>query len=180
MWEFLLLDSQPKQLFMKLKLLLLFLISLSSLGAAPSSIDSLGLPEAPENRYQLEQVEQIDREAEVWYSFYTYYTSGEAQVKHGLWIERMRSRDRERHASDFVETRRIYYAGEVSNHSVVSVWINGVLRQRDYILSEDLRVTVKYNEQGQEMRGAKANARGGRAKKERIIRVFDNVYNLTK
>ncbi|MDF3128504.1 hypothetical protein P0Y35_04790 [Kiritimatiellaeota bacterium B1221] len=164
---------------MKLKIILMCFISFSALWAAPSSIDSLGLPEVPENRYQLDEWEKIDREAEIWYTFYTYYKSGEDEVKHGLWIERTRSRDRERHATDFEETRKIYYEGEVSVHSVVSIWINGVLRQRDYILSEDLRVTVKFNEQGQEMRGPKANARGGRAKKERIIRVFNDVYNLT-
>ncbi|WFB37468.1 hypothetical protein P3T73_06805 [Kiritimatiellota bacterium B12222] len=161
----------------KIFCILLFLTSFT-LQAAPSSIDSLGLPEKPETRYDLDEVENIDREERVWYEFYTSYTENGEEVKHGLWMERERSRDRERHDTDYVEVRKIYYQGEVSTHSVVSTWVNGVLRERNYILSEELNVLIKYNAQGQEIMGPKANARGGRAKRERITRIFNEVYQI--
>jgi hypothetical protein len=156
------------------------LLCLSSLPllAAPSSIDALGLPEAPENRYNLEEFESVLPDALIWYTFYTYFNEGGEEVKHGLWIERTRSRDRERYNRDYMEVRRIYYHGKISQHAIESTWIGGVLRQRDYILSENLVITIRYNEQGQEEMGPKANARAGRAKRERITRVFDEVYKL--
>ena len=165
--------------FMKLKLLIFIIMYISALRAAPSSIDSLGLPEEPETRYNVETSETILRDELVWYSFYSFFISESGdETKHGLWIERIRSRDRERFNTDFVETRKIYYSGEESLHSVVSTWVAGILRERQYIISEELNITLKYNDQGQEIRGPKASARGGRAKRERIIRVFNEIYKL--
>ena len=146
---------------------------------APSSIDSLGLPAFPENRYNLETSESILRDELVWYRFYTYFTNDSGnETRHGLWIERIRSRDRERYNTDFVETRKIFYQGSESQHAVISTWVGGVLRERKYVLSEKLEIVIEYNEAGQEMMGPKANARGGRAKRERITRVFDEIYKL--
>lgn len=162
----------------KIFLTLIFL-QFSALFAAPSSIDALSLPEVPANRYNLEKVELVQADSLVWYTAYSFHKSGELEIKHGLWIERTRSRDRERYNTDYEEMRRIYYEGEASIHGVKSIWVAGVLRQRDYILSENLVITIEYNDQGQEMMGPKANARGGRAKREQIIRVFNDVYKLT-
>ena len=165
---------------MKYRFLMLLTLSITSFLAASSSIDSLGLPAHPENRFSLQTFEELDRDALVWYTYYRYYLEEGSQVKHGLWIERVRSRDRERFDTDFEEVRHMYYQGERSTHSVKSIWIGGVLRERIYTLSEQLQIEVKYNADGREMMEGTANARGGRAKRERIVRVFKDVYNLNQ
>ena len=165
---------------MKYRFLMLLTFSVSSFLVASSSIDSLGLPAHPENRFSLQTFQQMDRDALVWYTLYRYFLEEGAQVKHGLWIERVRSRDRERFDTDFVELRHIYYQGVRSAHSVKSIWIGGVMRERIYTLTEKLKIEVNYNEEGREMMEGAANARGGRAKRERIVRVFKDVYNLNQ
>ena len=165
---------------MKYRLLMLLTLSVSSLLAAASSIDSLNLPSHPENRFSLETVERMDPDALVWFTYYRYYLEEGSQVKHGLWIERVRSRDRERFDTDFEEIRHMYYQGERSAHSVKSIWIAGVLRKRVYRLTEQLTIEVTYNEDGRERMEGAAKARGGRAKRERIVRIFQDVYNLNQ
>jgi hypothetical protein len=157
----------------------LLLVSFSCLlSAAPSSIDAPGMPKAPSVRYDLETVETVDPEAETWYLSYSYFEEEGKPVRHGLYIERTRSRDRERHATHYEELRRIYYSGEPSMHEVTSIWIDGILRRRDYRLSEKMVITLEYNEQGEIIRGLKQKARGGRAKRERITELFDRIYEL--
>jgi len=153
-------------------------MSVASLLAAPSSIDVIGLPQAPATRYDLEEVEEVNPEAEVWYRLRHWYEKGGDEVLHGLWIERRRSRDRERYNTDYVEVRRMYYDGERSAHSVVSTWVGGMLRKREYRLSDELDITVEFNSRGEPMQGPRSNARGGRAKRERITDIFDNIYEL--
>lgn len=155
------------------------ILALGNSPAAPSSIDALGLPQAPSTRYDLKKVENVDREAEQWYLSYSYYEENGERVTHGIRIDRVRSRDRERHATDYVETRRLYHDGEASRFTVVSTWVEGVLRQREYHLTENLVITLNYNSRGQLMRGPRQNARGGRAKRERITNVFDSVFQLS-
>jgi len=157
---------------------LVIFIFAPSVGAV-SSIDAMGLPAHPENRYTLQEFESLEKEELIWYTFYRYYMESGQEVKHGLWITRMRSRDRERFDTDFEEKRVIYYEGVPSNHSVESVWIDGVLRERVFTLSENLVIKITYNDDGKEIMEGKANARGGRAKRERIVRVFNDVYELT-
>lgn len=159
-------------------LLLSSFLSLPSLFATPSSIDSVGLPLAPANRYDTRKIETMDADAEVWYSLEHVYDLEGETVRHGLFIQRIRSRDRERHRTDYVEVRRMYYEGEPADHQVISTWIEGVLRKREYKLSEALVVTLEFNASGQPIRGPRRNARGGRAKRERITNVFDRVYKI--
>jgi len=162
---------------MKLTLLLTIWFPFLLFGSS-SSIDSIPLPKAPENRIGTQESESLQQDDLIWYTFYRFYTQENQEIKNGLWIERTRSRDRERFNSDFTEIRKIYYHGTPSSHSVESTWIAGTLRERVYILSEKLRISVQYNAEGQEVMGAKAKARGGRAKRERITRVFNDVYEL--
>lgn len=159
--------------------ILFFIFPLMTIQAS-SSIRSVDLPQAPSNRYAIQESETQNQEELIWYAFYRYYLKGEEQVKHGLWIERTRSRDRERFNTDFTEVRKIFYEGKASTHSVESTWIDGVLRERIFILNAKLKISVKYNAQGQEIMGPKAKARGGLAKRERITRVFNDVYELNE
>ncbi|MDA3874937.1 MAG: hypothetical protein PF795_13390 [Kiritimatiellae bacterium] len=154
------------------------LVSVTTLLATPSSIDAIGLPVAPASRFETEKIEKVDPDAEVWYSLEHVYAYEGEKVRHGLWIQRSRSRDRERYRTDFVEIRRMYYEGEGAEHEVVSTWIDGVLRKREYKLSDELMITLEFNASGQPMRGPRQNARGGRAKRERITNVFDEVYKI--
>ena len=164
---------------MKLTCILAFWLPFLHLGAT-SSINSIDLPKPPERRVGMKESEQLKPTDLTWYRYYQFYTSGETVVKNGLWIERTRDKDRERYDTDFTEVRRIFYNGTPSVHSVKSVWIEGVLRERVYELSEKLIIKVMYNAQGQEVMGAKAKARGGRAKRERVTRVFNEVYELNE
>ncbi len=163
---------------MKLAFLIALWIPLSCLQAT-SSINSVPLPKNPENRVGIKESEDLKPDELIWYKFYRFYPSGGQEVLHGLWIERTRDKDRERHNTHFTEVRKIYYNGTESQHSVTSVWEEGVLRKRTYVLSEKLQIEVQFNAQGQEVMGPKAKARGGRAKRERITRVFHEVYELT-
>lgn len=146
--------------------------------AVPSSIDQLPLPQEPSRRYGLKEVERVKQEAELWFERYSVYEEGGKEKRHGLWIERRRTRDRERFDQDFTEVRRMYYSGKLAEHRVESIYQRGVLRKRIYVLSNDLQIEVEYNERGEALRGKRASARGGRAKRERVMRVFDDVYDL--
>ncbi len=146
--------------------------------AAPSSIDSLALPKAPSQRFGMKEHVESDPDLERWYYAYRYFEQGGAEIKHGLEIERKRSRDRERFDTDYVEKRRIYYEGKAAQHFVESTWVNGVLRKRVYHIQQGLEVVLEYNADGALKQGPKAHARGGRAKRERIVAIFHEVYEL--
>lgn len=151
---------------------------ISGVVAAPSSIDRMGLPVSAAKRIGMRTVENLDREAEVWYRSHQEYGDEGSATKHGLEVIRTRSKDRTQHNTDYVEVRQMYYEGVAAEHRVQSVWIDGTLRRREYRLNADLSVEREFTADGRLVRGAKANARGGRAKRERIIAVFDEVYQL--
>lgn len=129
-------------------------------------------------RNAVDQVLEIDPDKPVWYREYSYYEEKGKYLKHGLFIQRTRFRDQERYATDYQEIRRMYYYGTPSTHFVLSVWKDGVLRRREYHLSRKLVFHLEYNEQGEVVRGLKHQARAGRTKRERIAKIFDNVYDL--
>jgi hypothetical protein len=147
--------------------------------AAPSSIDTLALPTPPVRRYDLETVEEVRRGEETWYRRVQVFERDGAKVRHGLEIERVRTRDRETFDLDYIETRRMYDGGVPAPHRVVSTYEKGVLRQRDYVVDGDFTISLRFNESGQEIQAPGAATRGAGRKRDRITHVFDSLYELT-
>lgn len=123
--------------------------------------------------------QETDPDQAVWYVRFSYFYDGDERVKHGLEVVRERLRDRERHATDFIETRRIHENGEPLDHHVVSTYRDGVIRERIYHASPQLSLVTEYNESGQEILLPGRTARGAQRKRERITSQFDTVFDLT-
>jgi len=144
----------------------------------PASIEAFPMPTAPARRFDVQVREKTAPEAELWYHRYGYYLRGEEEIRHGVEVERIRMRDRERHATEFKEVRHVWDEGARHEARVESLYQEGVLRQRDYIATAEVRLTVLYNADGQEIREPGRHARGGLRVRERITSQFDTIFEL--
>lgn len=146
--------------------------------AQPSSIDAFPLPEAPSRRFDLE-VEEVNRPDEaVWYQRVRFYRSSDGPVRHGVYVERVRTRDREQRHTHFQENRYLYEQGERQEAHILSTYENGILRNRDYVAMEGLVLSLEYNEQGQEIQLPGRTARGALRKRDRITSFFDSLFEI--
>lgn len=148
------------------------------LSAQTSSIDVFPLPQLPERRFDVQVHQAQDLEQERWYLREHFYLREDARVRHGLLIERIRLRDRERATSEFQEIRRMYEHGEAGPHKVISIYQAGVLRERRYQAAADLVLVVEFNESGQEILQMGRTARGAQRKRERIIAHYHQIFEL--
>ncbi len=158
----------------------IFLFSLISAltWAQPSSIDTFPLPEAPSRRFDIEVEEITSPEEAVWYQQIRFFRSSDGPVRHGVYVERVRTRDREQRHTHFQEFRHLYEQGERQEAHIVSTYEDGVLRQRDYVALPGLVLSVEFNAQGQEIQLPGRTARGALRKRERISSYFDTLFEL--
>lgn len=146
--------------------------------AQPSSIDSFPLPEAPSRRFDVEVRESVRPEEEVWYALERFYGQESGAVRHGLFVERVRTRDREQRHLYFREYRHLYEQGARQDAHVISTYENGVLRLREYVALPGLVLSVEFNAQGQEILLPGRTARGALRKRERITSYFDTLFEI--
>ncbi|MCH8526433.1 MAG: hypothetical protein LAT79_04640 [Kiritimatiellae bacterium] len=146
--------------------------------AQPSSIDTFPLPDPPSRRFDIE-VEEVSRPDEsVWYQQTRTFRSSDGPVRHGIYIERIRTRDREQRHTHFKEYRYLYEQGERQDAHIISTFENGVLRTREYVAMPGLVLSVEFNEQGQEIQLPGRTARGALRKRERITSFFDTLFEI--
>jgi hypothetical protein len=168
------------RIFLPLMIRPFFLLSLISAltWAQPSSIDTFPLPEAPSRRFDIEVEQHQSPEEAVWYQQIRFFRSSDGPVRHGVYVERVRTRDREQRMQYFREYRHLYELGERQDAHVISTYESGVLRRRDYVAVPGLVLTVEFNEQGQEINLPGRTARGALRKRERITSYFDTVFEI--